>query len=410
MHIGFISQWYDPEGGSAAIPAGLVRGLLKAGHTVEVVTGYPNYPFGRIYDGYRQQWRRAEAMDGAQVQRVPIFPSHSSHILHRLISYASFALSSWLLGLRRLDKCDAYIAYATPITAAIGPLLRRSGPPVLTIVPDLWPDTLLASQFNPRSTTGAILRFLARKMSDFVYQRSSMVVCTSEEMRKILLQRGLAAERTKTVYNWIDETVFDDKGLNHEYTDRERRPSSFIVLYAGNLGPLQDVDNLLHAAQKLQDHPNIKIVIVGSGTDETRLREKSASLHLTNVEFESQVRPQDIAFYLSQADVHIVSLIDREPFQATIPSKLQYSMASGKPIISTVRGETSQHVLNSRCGLAAEPSDADALAAAILELSQMTSEQRALMGSAATQYYQSFFSERVGIRKIDEALSGMMTS
>jgi len=326
-------------------------------------------------------------------------------MLHRLTSYASFTLSSWLLGLRRLGKCDAYIAYATPITAALGPLLKRSGPPVLTIVPDLWPDTLLASQFNSRRTLGGIVRFFARKMSEFVYKRSSMVVCTSEEMRKILLERGLESERTKTVYNWIDETVFDSNGIDHNSTYRS---AEFVVLYAGNLGPLQDVDNLLHAAQRIRNHPDIKIMIVGSGTDENRLRKKSESLHLNNVEFKSQVRPQDIALYLSQADVHIVSLIDREPFQATIPSKLQYSMASGKPIISTVRGETSRHVLTSGCGLAAEPSDAAALADAILRLSQMSSEQRAHMGSAASQYYQLFFSERVGIRIIDEALSEMI--
>lgn len=407
MRIGFISQWYDPEGGSAAIPGGLVRGLLRAGHSVGVVTGFPNYPFGHVYEGYRQHFRFSENLGGAQVQRVPLLPSHSRRAAHRMASYASFAASSRLFGLRRLEKCDAYIAYATPISAALAPLANTSRTPVLTIVPDLWPDTLVASQFSSKGKFGRLLYWLAKKMSAYVYQNSAVVACSSSEMRRLLIARGLDPNRVITVYNWIDEDIFN-QGVGNVQGGTEFAGPDFLVLYAGNLGPLQDLDNLLDAADLIRNETHIRIVIVGSGTEERRLRARAKSMALSNVDFVSQISANEVAAFLRRADVHVISLIDREPFQATIPSKLQYSMASGKPIISAVRGETNQHVQDSGCGLAIAPSDADALASAILRMARMSDVDREQMGRDGYAYYQATFSERVGVQTLQNALEMMI--
>jgi hypothetical protein len=161
MKIGMITQWYDPETGPASIPAIFARGFVAAGHEVQVLTGFPNYPHGRIYPGYRQRWRMKEVIDGVEVCRVPLVPNHGSSAIGRIMNYASFALSAAFLAGRPLRDVDVIWVYNSPPTLVLPVAVhsRRGRIPVFLHVQDLWPESMTASGMLP---TGWISASAAR--------------------------------------------------------------------------------------------------------------------------------------------------------------------------------------------------------------------------------------------------------
>ena len=152
MRIGILSQWYEPESGGASIPGVLARGLSRRGHDVRVLTGFPNYPTGRIYPGYRQRARHQEVSGGVTVTRVPLLPNHDSSTAKRAANYGSFAVSASSLGLSEMRKLDALWVYNSPATISLPMWLLRygAGVPVVLHNMDMWPDSVFVAICNLR--------------------------------------------------------------------------------------------------------------------------------------------------------------------------------------------------------------------------------------------------------------------
>jgi colanic acid biosynthesis glycosyl transferase WcaI len=220
MRIGMISQWYDPEEGSPAVAGAIARSLLALGHEIHVLTGFPNYPTGRLYPGYRMRLYQYENRSGVHVHRVPLLPSHDRSALRRACSYLSFAASA-STQLSLLHRMEAWLVYSTPATVALPAMLARAtfGRPYVMLIQDLWPDTVTESGFLRE---GRVLRATTRGLHTFCtasYHRASQVAVTSPGMADILIDRGVPAARLSVVPNWVDETVFRpvdrDKALAH---------------------------------------------------------------------------------------------------------------------------------------------------------------------------------------------------
>ena len=407
MRIGFISQWYDPEGGSATIPGAIARALHKRGLDVQVVTGYPNYPTGRIYQGYSQRLHSFESRGGVGIHRVPIYPDHSDSGIQRLLSYGSFAASSATLGLASVGRCDAYFVYATPVSVGLGPLVRRPirKTPTVTYIPDLWPDTLTDSGLLPKGRSGELLAKVASAFTNRAYRGSDALVCTSEGMRTALVSRGIPEERISAVYNWVDESKFFPHSRSPALAATLGLTGKFVVMYAGNLGPLQDLNTILDAAGALIRRPDIAFVFVGSGILESQLKARVVSEGLTNVTFVPLAAPEEMPDLIALSDVQLVSLIDRPIFRITIPSKLQFSFASGRPVISSITGEASALVEISGAGRAISPADPGAMVAAVVELADMSAGQLANLGVRARDFYLGQFSEAVGSAALMQTLN-----
>ena len=137
-----ITQWFDPEPTFKGIV--FARELVRQGFEVEVLTGFPNYPSGKIYPGYQLRWLQRETIDGVQVTRVPLYPSHDNSAIRRVANYTSFAAAALVYGLFGAKRADVIYAYQPPltvgVTAALLRLLRRI--PVVYDIQDMWPDTL----------------------------------------------------------------------------------------------------------------------------------------------------------------------------------------------------------------------------------------------------------------------------
>ena len=409
MRVGFISEWFDPEGGSAAVPGAMARGLAKAGCEIEVLTGFPNYPQGKIFEGYKQKPIHVEIQEGIAVRRVPLFPNHSDSALARASSYASFAFSSAVFGLSRMSPCDVYFVYSTPVTVGLAPLIRKffKDTRIVTFIPDLWPDTLLEADLVGSKTFASTALNLAARYSEYSYRRSNALVASTDRMRKELIHRGHEELKVSTVHTWFDKRITAEsdttQGIRESIAD-----GRFLVMYAGNLGPLQDVENILDAAELLKHRREILFVFVGTGTLENILRERAEKSNLDNVLFLGARRPDEMSALIAQSNVQIVSLIDRPLFRMTIPGKLQFVMASSKPVIAAMNGEAADLVRDSNGGLVVEPGSPHELAAAVIKMAEATPFELYEMGKNSKDFSQRTFSEEIGVKKLTRILESVM--
>lgn len=407
-----LSHWYDPETGGAAGPGTIARALQQRGHEVDVVTGYPIYPTGRLADGYRIRPYQREVMRGVTVHRSPIYPSHDTRPGHRMANYLSYAASGSAVAAAVLRRCDVVYVYSTPATTAIPGMALRAltRRPMVTHIQDLWPQTVTASGFleagDPRGTdeggtadgTGArgeggrVERVLHR-FCDTVYRRSQAIAVTSPGMADLIEARGIPRERLHFVPNWAEETSFYPTAKDPATVRELGLTDAFTVMYAGNFGEMQQLDTVLDAAAELRDEPGLQIALVGGGVmaDHVRDRVERERLHHVRV-----VGPQPfsrMSAILAVGDVQLVQLKDVPLYRSTLPSKLQANLAAGRPVIGGLTGDAAD-VVTASGGLVYRPGDGRALAAAIREVRSRGPERLAEMGRQARAHYESTYSER----------------
>src|SRR6266508_620734 len=259
MRILALSQWYPPE---PDIRAGvLARELADRCHAVTALTGFPNYPNGRIYPGYEQRLRSVERDGAARVVRVPLYPSHSHSAFGRVLTYGTFAASAMLLGGPATGSIDVVWAYHPPITTGLAAVVigaaRRA--PFVFEIQDMWPETLAATGMV---RGGAFLSGVGA-MARWIYERAAAISVISPGFKRNLIAKGVSGEKIVVIPNWADETVYRPMPRDPTAARAAGLPTGFIVLYAGNMGPAQDLLNVLRAAKQLTDLAEVRFVFVG---------------------------------------------------------------------------------------------------------------------------------------------------
>ncbi|MFJ4457245.1 glycosyltransferase family 4 protein [Pseudomonas sp. NPDC089392] len=392
-----LTQWFDPE----PTFKGLVfaRELVAQGFEVEVITGFPNYPGGKLYSGYKVKLIQREVIDGVNVTRVPLYPSHGQSGIGRVLNYASFAATSLFYGLFGARKPHVIYAYHPPLTvgmsAALIRMFRRV--PVVYDIQDMWPDTLKATGMFSNEKA---LRLVGR-VCDWVYRRVDQIVVLSPGFRRLLIERGVPATKIDVIYNWCAEDMVcaaeADKPGNFPNS------ATFRVLFAGNMGKAQALDAVIDAAVILKQRAaNVSLVFLGGGVEVSRLQAVVQERLLDNVVFLPGVPMAEVGAYLASADALLVHLKKDPLFTITIPSKTQAYMAAGKPLIMAVEGDAAQLVQDAGCGVIAEPQNPQALADACIELSLLTEQQRAQMGQKGAEFYRQKLSLKVGVQRFGE--------
>lgn len=386
-----LTQWFDPE----PTFKGLVfaRELVRQGFDVEVITGFPNYPGGKVYPGYRVKLIQKEVIDGVNVTRVPLYPSHDKGAKGRILNYASFAASSLFYGLFFAKKADVMYAYHPPltigVTAALLRLFRRT--PVVYDIQDMWPDTLRATGMfsNERALK------VVSAVCNWVYKRVDHIVVLSPGFRRLLIERGVPGAKIDVIYNWCAEDSISDRGGE---LPGGLPKEGFRVLFAGNMGKAQALPAVLEAAAILsQEAPAAKFVFLGGGVEVDRLKEMAQIKGLGNVNFLPAVPMNEVGSYLGAADALLVHLKKDPLFRITIPSKTQAYMAAGKPIIMGVDGDAADLVREGRCGYVAESENPRSIADAVLELMRLSVEQRGEMASRSRFFYMENLSLSAGV-------------
>jgi colanic acid biosynthesis glycosyl transferase WcaI len=389
-----LTQWFQPEPTLKGLL--LARALVARGFDVEVVTGFPNYPGGKIYKGYKLRLVQKEVVDGVFVTRVPLFPSHSQNKLGRATNYLSFALSSLVYCLFFAKRPDVIHAYHPPITVGVSALFLRffRRVPILLDIQDIWPDTLKATGM----VSSPLWLCLVSKICNWVYRHSSKIIVLSPGFKKLLLERGVNKNKIDIIYNWADEPNLIK--ASYKPVKFLKKTEGFKILYAGNVGPAQQLTVILEAALLLSDKfPEITFSILGQGLELENLKLKAQRLGIENVYFIPAVSTNKVANYLTAADVLFVHLAANTLFHATIPGKTQAFMAIGKPIIMGVTGDAANLVMQAKCGLCIKPQDPDSLAQAAKYLYQMPKKDLLILGNNARQYYNKNLSLEIGVAK-----------
>lgn len=357
-HVGLISQWYDPERGSAAQSGVIARSLLEQGHEVDVVTGFPNYPTGKIYDGYALKLYQRERLSGVRVHRGPLYPSHDANAARRSVNYLTFAVGATGVAVRHLAAVDVCLVHATPATAALPAMVLRllRGTPYVVHVHDLWPDSVLSSGFL-RGWQSRLAARVLHGYCDAMYRGAAAVAVTSPGMAAKIEGRGVPPEKIHFVPNWADEDVFRPTVVDPALRAELGLSAAVTVMYAGNLGEYQDLGAVVEAAGILRERSDIEFVFVGEGVERQNLQNRAAALQLTNIRFLGARAFAQMPQLLAVGDVQLVTLRDLDIFTTTLPSKLVATLASGRPILGGLTGDAADLVRSSGAGEVVPPGD-----------------------------------------------------
>ncbi|MDP2747792.1 glycosyltransferase family 4 protein [Pseudomonas sp.] len=391
IRVLLLTQWFEPEPTFKGMD--FARELIRQGFEVEVVTGFPNYPGGKIYPGYTLKWLQRELIDGVQVTRVPLYPSHDQGAVGRVLNYVSFAASSLFYGLFAAKRPDVIYAYHPPLTVGITAVLIRlfRRVPVVYDIQDMWPDTLRATgMFSNEKALNVVSR-----VCDWVYRRADQLVVLSPGFKRLLIERGVPADKIEVIYNWCaeDSLTVPQGVVPAAFFGQDK----FRILFAGNMGKAQALDAVLRAAELLQQQAqNLTFVFLGGGVEVKRLQKLAADESILNVTFLPPVPMTEVGNYLNAADALLVHLKKDPLFTITIPSKTQAYMAVGKPILMAVDGDAANLVRDSGCGQIAESENPQAIADAALSLMQASSDERNAMAINSRRFYQEKLALNVG--------------
>lgn len=404
MRVTFLTQWFDPEPAQfRGLP--LARELVRRGFDIEVVTGFPNYPGGRLYPGYRMRPLQRETMDGVRVLRLPLYPSHDRNALRRVANYASFAAASAALAPVFAGATDVLYVYHPPptvgIPAAVFRALRRV--PVVYHIADMWPESAVESGMFGEGAIRDVAEILLDRYCKWVYSRCDAITVLSPGFAKLLQQRGVPPNKIHVVYNWADDAVFRPVERDESLARTLGLAGRFNVVYAGNLGAFQGLESVIKAASLLrEDLPDLQVVFVGTGVQENRLKNLARETGASNVLFLGHRATEQMPAINALADALLVHLKDLPFFRTTIPGKTQVSLASGRPVIMAVAGDAAEIARRAGAGPIVRPEDAGALARAIRELRSLPEPRRTELGSRGRQYYLREMSLHVGAGRMSD--------
>ncbi len=383
-----------------------VKALADRGHHIEVVTGFPNYPIGKIYPGYRLRLYQREVLEDITVHRLALYPSHDGSSIRRILNYLSFSLSAALfcaVQARRFDVIYAYPPITVGLAAAVaGGVARR---PFVLDIQDLWPDSVVKSGMRGTARMTGVLSAIC----NFVYRCSARILAQSRGIKARIVERGVPADKVDVVYNWADEQAAAPSG-SCDLT-RFGFEGGFNIVYGGNLGRVQGLDTLVRAAHQARDRvPDLKLLLIGDGIESGSLRALVQDLGATNVRIEPGVPRTQIGDIFHAGDVLALHLWDDPLFAITIPQKTQFYMAMGKPVLIGVRGEAASFIEQAGAGVSVPPQDVDAMANAMVELANLPKAALAEMGRRGRAAYLKDFSFHSAIDATEALLHAAVRS
>ncbi|QLQ36110.1 glycosyltransferase family 4 protein [Micromonospora robiginosa] len=395
MRIGILSYHFPPE--PAFIPGSLAEELAARGHEVRVLTGFPDYPGGQVYPGWRQRWRHQTHSDRLTVRRVPRYTGGDGSA--RAASWLSFAGSAALSGRRYLRDLDALYVFQRPaVTPAATGLLRLLGPvPTVLHVQDVWTEADPARPAESRRWTGRLESGLRR-----LYREAGVIVVGAPSMRELVLAGGAAPDRVRTVLNWTDERLFRPAEPGPAARRLVRRDDRCVVMHAGTIGVRQGLETAVRAAAALGDR--MDLVLVGSGAEERRVRGLAAELGADNVRFVERRSPADMPQLYAAADYQLVMQRDLPELRGAVPGKLQAALSCAAPVVASAGGDTAELVEQARAGLSCPPEDWAALADRFWLAAAIPRDARRDMGRRGRDAYLGRMSLRAGVDRIEDCL------
>ncbi len=362
-----MAQCYAPENVSAAVLiTELATDLVKRGHSVTVITGAPNYPYGIVFEGYRNHPYSVETLDGVRVIRTWSYISPSRKFWSRLLHYGTYSATSFYGGLFA-GAPDVIVSFSPPLPLGFSAWLlsRIWRIPWLLQIEDLFPDAAVAAGVM---TNKSVINFFLG-MENFLYRKARHISVISKSFRQTLLSKGVPASKIEVIPVWADPDEVRPLQKENGFRHKHGLNGKFVVLYAGNIGLTSCLEDVLAAAEILRNRNDIRIVFVGEGVKKEALEAESRARNLDNVLFLPYQPREEFAEMLAAADMGLVTLNPGAGF-SSLPSKTFNVMASGRPILAVTpqTGEVARLIRVAGCGWNVLPSSPRKLAGTIIEL------------------------------------------
>jgi glycosyltransferase involved in cell wall biosynthesis len=389
MHILLIHQAFaalDEPGGTRHHE--LARYLASIGHQITVIASPVSYLTGTRHPG-KGDWVQRREEQGVTILRTYTYPALHRSFIHRIFSFVSFMISSFLVGLQ-VRRVDVIWGTSPPIFQGITAwaLARLKRVPFLFEVRDLWPA--FAAQ------VGVLKQPLLIKASEwlerFLYRQADQVIVNSPGFIQHVSQRG--ARKVALLPNGSDPRMFDLQADGENFRRTYKLGQGFLALYAGAHGMSNDLQVVLQAADRLRGQNNIRFVFLGDGKEKNSLMAKAVEMGLPNVVFLAPVPKDEMPAALAASDACIAILKPIPLYSTVYPNKVFDYMAAGKPVVLAIAGVIQEVVDQAHAGIPVPPGDPKALAEAILRLAQNPTEAR-LMGCRGRQYIEQYFDRAV---------------
>ena len=393
MRILIVAQYYPPDmGGGATRAQNAARGLVKAGCSVTVLTAFPHYPTGTIPDTYRGRLFALERDNDIPILRAFVPPIASAGFFKRLLLYVWFVFSSILALPRLLGRFDAVWASNPNLFSFFpGRLIGfLHGCPVLLNVDDLWPDELFDLGTSPQSFLGRLGQFVAKR----VYALADGITPISPAYVPCLTEKYYTdPAKLQVIPAGVDLERF-------QAGEREEKPGdgTYRVLYIGAFSPAYDFHQVFRAAEKLGPEAPVEFILQGGGELAPSLRKTAQDMQLLNVRLVERIVSRDeVAMILAEADALLLPLNGVGSIEMGLSTKLYEYQAAGKPIICCSNGHPGRYVKETKSGVVVKPGDHEALARAVMRLSE-DRESGLALGSAGRRWVEGNMSyERVGV-------------
>lgn len=382
-----LTQYFPPEVGAPQHRLGyLARRLRGMGHDVTVVTGMPNYPRGRVLEGWRGRLFSREHTEFGTVVRSWLYTSSRRTIGRQMLSYASFALLSGISAPLRVRRADVILWESPPLSLAPAAwlLARRARARLVMNVSDLWPRS--AVDLGLLEADSIPTRAFER-LESWAYGVADLVSCQTEGIATGVRDRR-PTTRTCLFPNGVDLSLFRPCTPNPVVRrSLGATDGSILVGYVGNFGRAQALEQLIEAAPFLaQRAPNVCLVLLGDGPRRPEIERLIRMRGIGNVVIADPVPHAQVPTVLSALDVGLVLLADRDVFRGARPSKLFEFLAVGLPVVYAGRGEGAGVAAASGACEVVEPERPDALAAAVARLARLGRDERQAMGQRGQDF------------------------
>jgi glycosyltransferase involved in cell wall biosynthesis len=366
VRILFLSDNFPPETNAPATRTfEHTRRWVKAGARVTVVTTQPNFPAGKLFPGYRNRLFQSEWMDGVEVIRVWTYITANEGFLRRTLDYLSFMVTGFLAGLF-LPRPDVIVStspqFFTACAAWVLSVLKWR--PFVFELRDLWPDSILAVGAMRES---AAIRALKR-LEYFLYRRAARIVSVTNSFRTVLASNGIPADKIAVVPNGADLKGFTPGPKPEDLLRRHGLEGKFVAAYIGTIGMAHGLGTILDAAERMKADPAIAFLLVGDGAERSALERQASERGFHNVVFAGSVGKDQVVDYWRLADAALVLLRDRPVFRHVLPSKMFEAMATERPIVLGVLGESAELLQKAGAGVVIQPESAEELEQALRRL------------------------------------------
>lgn len=379
--------------------------LTKRGYEVKVLTAIPDYPEGKYHKGYSLFKKRYEKKNGVTIVRVPHIPRGNGKSTRMMIHYFSSMFFFFFHSLYQaiFNKYDCiFIHNTSPAFICLPAVLIKKlrGTPIDHWILDMWPESLAAGGIHSPKVYSIIER-----MMKAIYRNSDIIHISSMGFKQLLLEKGVPEEKIEYLPNFCEDT-----SKNTMLKSIPELPKGFIVMFAGNIGEAQNMENVMKSALMLKDEKDIHFVLIGDGRKKKWIEEfvNDNSLHDT-VHLMGRWPIDTMSAFFAKADVMLVSLADEIAFNLVLPAKVQAYMVNKKPILGMLNGEGQEIIKTAKCGWCVESNDVDNMAKTIKEISRINSNDLKKIGEDGYKFYSENFELNHCIDKVEHALNRIMS-